>query len=82
MSIPIQKMFWCREIIDVFFEEDGKIILLDYKTDKVDSKEELVVRYEKQLRLYEDAIAKAYDAVIGDVLIYSFSLNETISLGV
>ena len=69
-------------IIDVFFEEDGKIILLDYKTDKVDSKEELVVRYEKQLRLYEDAIAKAYDAVIGDVLIYSFSLNETISLGV
>ena len=47
--------------IDVFFEEDDGIVLLDYKTDRVDEDSQLVLRYEKQLQLYKEAIEKAYN---------------------
>ena len=76
------KMVLVQGIIDVFFEEDDGIVLLDYKTDRVDEAGQLVLRYEKQLRLYQQAISDAFDVQIKDVLIYSFCLNKTISLGV
>ncbi|MCR4695366.1 MAG: helicase-exonuclease AddAB subunit AddA [Pseudobutyrivibrio sp.] len=65
-------------IIDVFFQEDDGIVLMDYKTDRVDSETELVLRYEKQLDLYKDAIERAYDTKVKEVLIYSFCLDKTI----
>ena len=43
-------------IIDVFWEEEDGIVLLDYKTDRVDNAEELIRRYKKQLELYADAL--------------------------
>ncbi len=67
-------------IIDVFFEEDGEIVLMDYKTDKVSKEEELVGRYEAQLKLYADAIAKARGQKVKEIIIYSFCLDKTIVL--
>ena len=67
-------------IIDVFFEEDDGIVLLDYKTDRVDEDSELVLRYEKQLQLYKSAIEKAYNIPVKEVLLYSFALEKTISI--
>ena len=67
-------------IIDVFFQEDDGIVLLDYKTDRVDEEEELVLRYEKQLQLYKSAIEKAYNVPVKEVLIYSFALEKEIQL--
>lgn len=66
--------------IDVFFEEDGKLILLDYKTDRVDSESELVARYKTQLMLYRDALNGAYDMPVEEILIYSMRLGETINV--
>ncbi len=76
-----QESVLIQGIIDVFFEEADGIVLLDYKTDKVDEAGELVVRYERQLELYKDAIYRAYHVPVKEILIYSFSLEEVISIG-
>ena len=51
-------------IIDLFFEEDDHIILVDYKTDKVDgnmnTKENIAERYRIQLDFYKMAIDRSY----------------------
>lgn len=68
-------------IIDVFWFEDDKIVLLDYKTDRVYSEEELRLRYETQLELYKDALQRIFDnKTKGESLIYSFALEKTIEL--
>ncbi|MBQ7149090.1 MAG: helicase-exonuclease AddAB subunit AddA [Pseudobutyrivibrio sp.] len=74
------EMILVQGIIDVFFEEEDGIVLLDYKTDRVDEEAELVLRYEKQLQLYKDAIEKAYNVPVKEVLIYSFALEKTIEV--
>ncbi|SFO47292.1 DNA helicase/exodeoxyribonuclease V, subunit A [Pseudobutyrivibrio sp. JW11] len=74
------EMILVQGIIDVFFEEDDGIILMDYKTDKVDEDKDLVLRYEKQLKLYKDAIEHAYDVPVKEVLIYSFALERSINI--
>jgi ATP-dependent helicase/nuclease subunit A len=70
-------------IIDVFWLEEQKIVLLDYKTDRVNSADELVARYKTQLELYEKALKKIFSTeehVIeeADRIIYSFRLKEVI----
>jgi len=65
-------------IVDVFFLEDGKITVLDYKTDRVMNKEQLIGRYQTQLNLYAEALAKVFDVQIGEKLIYSFALEDII----
>ena len=74
------EMILVQGIIDVFFEEEDGIVLLDYKTDRVDADRELVLRYEKQLQLYKDAIEKAYNIPVKETLLYSFSLDRTIKI--
>ncbi len=67
-------------IIDVFWEEKDGIVLLDYKTDRVDEEQELMLRYERQLQLYKEAIERAYGKPVKEVLIYSFALERSIEL--
>ncbi|MBQ8624935.1 MAG: PD-(D/E)XK nuclease family protein, partial [Agathobacter sp.] len=74
-------------IIDVFWLEGGKIVLMDYKTDRVKAAEELIARYATQLELYAEALCKVFstkDRQIEktDNLIYSFALNDTISVNI
>ena len=70
-------------IIDVFWLEDGKIALLDYKTDNVKKAEELVLRYATQLKLYADALSRVFSTSEHSIqetenLIYSFKLDEVV----
>lgn len=65
-------------IIDVFFEEDDGIVLLDYKTDHVSSPNELIERYRKQLMLYKDAIERTNELKVKQILIYSFAFGEIV----
>ena len=72
-------------IIDVFWLEEDKIALLDYKTDNVQKSEELILRYKTQLNLYADALmrvfsTKAHKISEAEKLIYSFRLNEVIEI--
>ena len=70
-------------IIDVFWLENDKIVLLDYKTDRVNAAKELIDRYSTQLKLYADALERIFSidgkSIQADErLIYSFRLQQTI----
>jgi ATP-dependent helicase/nuclease subunit A len=72
-------------IIDVFWMEEDSLVLLDYKTDRVEAAEELVTRYKTQLDLYADALARIFSdeekqVTVKESLIYSFALQETIKV--
>ena len=70
-------------IIDVFWIEKDGIVLLDYKTDRLQQAKELIDRYETQLKLYADALERVFAArklKVKEILIYSFSLEQLITL--
>ena len=68
-------------IIDLYFvEEDGKIVLVDYKTDFVKDEKELVRKYKRQLDIYKTALEQATGRRVDEVYIYSVYLNKEIML--
>ena len=73
-----QEMLLIQGIIDVFFEEEDGIVLMDYKTDRVKTAEELSERYRKQMELYQEAIERALGSPVKERIIYSFCLNEIV----
>ena len=62
-------------IVDVFFEEEDGIVLLDYKTDSVASMQELWNRYETQLDYYSEALTKLMGKTVKEKILYSFHLE-------
>ena len=72
-------------IMDVFWLEDDSIIVLDYKTDRVNEAQELVDRYKTQLDLYANALGRIFSddekkITADEKLIYSFRLQEVIRI--
>lgn len=67
-------------IIDAYFEEDGQIVVLDYKTDRVNSEAELVERYRIQLEYYAAALEQLTGKTVKEKVIYSFRLQKEIVL--
>lgn len=67
-------------IIDVFFEEDDGIVLLDYKTDVIKTPDELAKRYKVQLDYYAEAIERVLGKQVKEKLLYSFCLGETVKV--
>ena len=77
-SFPEEELVLIQGIIDVYFEEDGQIVVADYKTDRVDSALELAGKYRKQLDYYERALEKLTGLPVREKIIYSFALGEEI----
>lgn len=70
-------------IIDCCFEEDGQFVIVDYKTDHVEpdnARDVLVKRYEKQLKLYADAVEQISGVKVRECVIYSVSVSCEIKL--
>jgi len=67
-------------IIDVFFEEEDGMVLVDYKTDRVKDSQELVRRYKVQIDCYAEALSRLTKTSVKEKLIYSFALDETVYL--
>lgn len=63
-------------IVDAFFEENGELILVDYKTDYAEQKETLIERYKLQLDYYRRALMQMENKPVKETLIYSFRLGE------
>lgn len=65
-------------VIDVFFEEENEIILIDYKTDyvKVGDEERLLKKYGVQLGYYKQAIEDILHKKVKEVYIYSLTLGK------
>ena len=67
-------------IIDACFEEDGQLVVMDYKTDKVRSPKPLIEHYKKQLDYYERALNQMTGMQVKEKVIYSLTLQQEIVL--
>ena len=67
-------------IIDVFFEEEGELVLVDYKTDNVEQAQELVDRYKVQLDYYQKALEQITGKHVKERMIYAVKFGVEISL--
>lgn len=75
-----EEMVLIQGIIDVYFEEDDGIVVLDYKTDRVCKEQELVDKYREQLKLYARALEQITEKTVKEKIIYSFALGEEITI--
>lgn len=62
-------------IADCIFEHDGKLVIVDYKTDRVETPEELVSRYKHQMEVYCEALSECLGMAVEKTVLYSFSLG-------
>lgn len=67
-------------IIDAYFEEEGKLVVVDYKTDRVSDAKELCERYHTQLAYYAEALQRLTGKEVKEKVIYSFALRQEIGV--
>ena len=66
--------------VDICFEEDDGIVILDFKTDMTDNIEDLRESYKEQLNIYSLACEKIFKKRVKQKLIYSFFLGSSIEV--
>ena len=68
-------------VVDMYIvTRNNNHIIIDFKTDKVDSEQELLDRYNVQLKVYKKAIELAYNEKVDNTFIYSFGLGKVIKV--
>lgn len=67
-------------VIDAWFEEEGHIVLLDYKTDKAKEEAHYREKYTAQLALYARALQMTEKKAVTEKLIYSLARGEVLAL--
>ncbi|MBR5910261.1 MAG: PD-(D/E)XK nuclease family protein, partial [Schwartzia sp.] len=76
-----QDEIFLQGAIDAFFEDaDGRLVLLDYKTDRNTTPEQIKKRYRTQLELYARAIRAITGMEVDETYIYRLSDGDTIAL--
>ena len=71
-----------KGIIDLMFEENGELVIVDYKSDRGISAEKAAERYSTQLRLYRSAIELTTNMNVRELYLYSFELKKAIKLDI
>ena len=67
-------------IIDAYFEEEDGLVLVDYKTDKVQKgqEKEFVEKYTVQMKYYKKALEMITDREVKEIYIYSTGLGKAV----
>ncbi len=81
----LDKSFNCEKIVvqgavDLLFEEKGKLVIVDFKTDRNKNEEELKEAYKEQLEIYSKACSSLLSMPVGELNIYSFALGKAIKV--
>jgi len=71
-----------KGIIDLMFEEEDGIVIVDYKSDRGVSLEKLKERYSMQLRLYKAAIELTTKKKVKEAYLYSFEKQDHIAVDI
>lgn len=79
-GFPQEETVLVQGVIDVYFEEEDGLVLLDYKTDRVSQAEELRARYHIQMELYARALEQITQKQVKEKLIYSFALETSLQI--
>lgn len=77
---PEEDWILVQGIIDVYFEEEDGLVLLDYKTDRIFQAQQLKARYQPQLKYYAKALEQITGKKVKECWIYSFTLGEEITV--
>lgn len=89
INIPVKEIYkedidediLVQGIIDLYYiTKDDKLVLVDYKTDRVKEESELVEKYKGQLNLYKKALEQAMKRKVDEVYIYSVYFDREISI--
>lgn len=67
-------------IADCAFVEDGELVVVDYKTDRLKTEEEFVEKYSSQVKLYKKALSICTDYTVKETVLYSFYLGKAITV--
>ena len=66
--------------VDCIIEKDGRLTVVDYKTDRANRAEDLLDRYTEQLRTYSRSVSKRFGLPVNEAVIWSFSLSSEIEV--
>ena len=81
-NMDVDEQVMIQGVIDVFFEEEDGLVLLDYKTDSIRKGQEhiLVKRYKEQMYYYKRALEQITNQSVKEIILYSVSLAKGIKL--
>ncbi len=79
MNNSFEEEILVQGIIDLFYiNNQDELILVDYKTDYVTAKDQLIQKYRTQLELYKKALEKSMNKKVSKTYIYSTYLDQEI----
>lgn len=67
-------------IIDLYFEENNELVLVDYKTDKLKSKKSILDKYYIQLSIYKKALEQSTGKKVKETILCMISENKYINI--
>lgn len=77
----VQEDVLIQGIIDLYYiNKENELILVDYKTDFLQSEQELIDKYKIQLELYKKALEEALGKKVCHIYIYSTYLGKEIEI--
>ena len=74
-SLKEQKIIM-QGAVDLSFAEGDKLVIVDYKTDRVKDINRLGELYSKQIYLYKNAMQQCTGLTVDEMYIYSLNLND------
>jgi ATP-dependent helicase/nuclease subunit A len=79
-ELQSDELILIQGIIDVFFEENNELVLLDYKSDIVTEEAVLIKRYKVQLEYYRKALEQMLKLPVKEMILYSLPLGKEIRI--
>ena len=69
-------------VVDCFFEEDGALVVVDFKTDRIapGETEARVARYRAQLEAYSIALSRVMEKPVREKILYFFAPGEEVRI--
>ncbi len=77
---PAEERVMVQGIIDAYFEEEGELVVMDYKTDRVNEIGELVLRYRAQIEYYAKALELLTGMKVKEKILYSVPFHAEVSI--
>ena len=77
-AVAEEEQLVTQGMADCLFEENGHLVVVDYKTDRVRTPQELIDRYRGQIAIYREALGEALGMPVTEAVLYSFVLNRAI----
>lgn len=75
-----EDLSFIQGIADMFFEENGELVLADYKTNRNVTADKLIREYKGQLMIYKKAIEEMCGIKVKECYLFSFSLGREIKV--